>query len=244
MTKDNFSSQASDYAKYRPHYPKSLYHYLFKKVDNFDAAWDCGTGNGQVAIQLAEHFKYVYGTDISQNQLDHAPYKDNICYLCTPVEKTPLQEESVNLVTVGQAIHWFDLVQFYQEVQRVAKPNALMAYWAYGLVSVSEEIDPLIKDFHDVTVGPYWDEERKIWANQYADINFPLKKFEKKKFTIELDWSVAQLHGYLSTWSSVRKYMHRHKNNPVGPLIDQVSTLWTDKLKVRFPVLVFTGYVN
>ena len=48
--KDNFSKDSDLYAKYRPTYPKELFTYLFDLVENKDFAWDCATGNGQVAV--------------------------------------------------------------------------------------------------------------------------------------------------------------------------------------------------
>jgi ubiquinone/menaquinone biosynthesis C-methylase UbiE len=116
--KDNFSFQSANYAAYRPVYPDVLYQYLFNRVGAFDATWDCGTGNGQVAIKLAEKFKIVYATDISQNQLDNAVKKDNIQYSNQRAEQTLLLSDSVDLVTVAQAIHWFDFDLFYKEVRR------------------------------------------------------------------------------------------------------------------------------
>tara|TARA_R100000687_G_C6323682_1_gene106232 strand:+ start:348 stop:518 length:171 start_codon:yes stop_codon:yes gene_type:complete len=55
--KDNFSSKSSSYAKYRPTYPQELYQFLKEKLHKTEKAWDCGTGNGQVAGALAKFFK-------------------------------------------------------------------------------------------------------------------------------------------------------------------------------------------
>ena len=67
--KDNFSGHSSDYARYRPAYPDALFAFIYERLACFDAAWDCGTGNGQVAGRLAERFDRVYATDLSANQL-------------------------------------------------------------------------------------------------------------------------------------------------------------------------------
>ena len=70
--KDNFSKQADVYAKYRPTYPRDLFDFILSYVANKQAAWDCGTGNGQTAKELAVHFEKVVATDISQKQIDNA----------------------------------------------------------------------------------------------------------------------------------------------------------------------------
>ena len=106
--KDLFSQQAAEYAKYRPNYPQNLYDFIFKHVKSFGSAWDCGTGNGQAAAALAKKFKHVVATDLSENQIRHADLKPNITYIVCRAEKTAFQNQSFDLVTVAQALHWFD----------------------------------------------------------------------------------------------------------------------------------------
>ena len=55
--KDNFSTQAALYARFRPTYPPELIDLLASLAPARMAAWDCGTGNGQVAVLLAGHFE-------------------------------------------------------------------------------------------------------------------------------------------------------------------------------------------
>ncbi len=78
--KDRFSEHASQYAAFRPHYPKELYDFIYRHVTKFDLAWDAGTGNGQAAAELARRFKKVHATDISKKQLEHAVLHPNINY--------------------------------------------------------------------------------------------------------------------------------------------------------------------
>ena len=124
---DNFSKGAAEYVAFRPLSPEGIFDFLYAHTYSFGQAWDCGTGNGQVAARLAERFSKVYGTDISKEQLALAVQKDNITYRVERAEQTSLSDRSIDLVTVAQAIHWFDLNNFYKEVKRVAKPGALIA---------------------------------------------------------------------------------------------------------------------
>src|SRR5476651_160086 len=124
QVQDNFSAGAADYATFRPASPDEIYDFLYTHVSNFGTAWDCGTGNGQVAARLAERFDHVYGTDISEQQLGLAVKKDNITYRTERAESTSLADGSIDLITVAQAIHWFDFDGFYKEVRRVARPGA------------------------------------------------------------------------------------------------------------------------
>ena len=69
---DHFSGQASAYAKFRPRYPAVLFHYLALRAPGTRLAWDCGTGNGQAAVGLANRFAHVVATDPSDAQLANA----------------------------------------------------------------------------------------------------------------------------------------------------------------------------
>lgn len=177
-TKDNFSTQSGHYAKYRPVYPEALYSFIYNQIKEFNTAWDCGTGNGQVASVLSDKFDKVYATDISKNQLQNAVAKENITYIQARAEHTPIADRSIDLITVAQAIHWFDFNAFYQEVSRVAKPGALLAAWGYGLLSVSPELDPIIEEFYADILGSYWDDERSYLDESYRTIPFPFKETE------------------------------------------------------------------
>ncbi|MFN8344123.1 MAG: class I SAM-dependent methyltransferase [Spirosomataceae bacterium] len=243
--KDLFSGHAADYALYRPGYPKALYDWVFERVTCFDAAWDCGTGNGQVARVLAERFKQVEATDISAAQMEQAPPAQNVHYLVCLAETTPFSPASFDLVTVGQALHWFDFEQFNAEVKRVAKPGALLAVWTYELVSISPEIDTLIFDFYRNTLGTYWDKERKHVENRYADIPFPYGNIEKKVFKQTYEWTLDQVCRYLHTWSSVRKFEKINRINPVSELQQRLALLWGDSERktVTFPVFTQLGEI-
>ena len=116
--KDNFSNQSKLYAAFRPHYPEALYNFIYSKLSHFNIALDVATGNGQVAAALSGKFEKVYATDISEKQLAQAIQKENITYKKEAAEKFSFADESFDLITVAQAIHWFDFEHFFKEVQR------------------------------------------------------------------------------------------------------------------------------
>jgi ubiquinone/menaquinone biosynthesis C-methylase UbiE len=117
---DHFSSKSDEYSFHRPHYPDSLFEFLSEITRNKNLAWDCATGNGQAAIGICKYFKKVIASDASKSQIEHRFHRDNIVYDIFPAEKANLQDNSVDLITVAQAAHWFDLTKFYQEVKRVS----------------------------------------------------------------------------------------------------------------------------
>lgn len=241
--KDNFSKQADSYKKFRPTYPLELYDCIYEHCQHFDHAWDCGTGNGQVAVQLAEKFSHVSATDVSQRQLDHASKASNIHYSCQRAEKTTFQDHSFALITVGQAAHWFDLPRFFEETKRVLQPGGLMAMWTYDLVRTEvNEIDQAIHHFYTQIVGEYWDAERSLVDEKYATIHFPLNEIKaNKEFAIGATWQLSDLEGFLNSWSAVAHYIKANKTNPVTDFIHGIERLWPEPLEVSFPIHLRMG---
>jgi ubiquinone/menaquinone biosynthesis C-methylase UbiE len=244
MSKDLFSKHASQYAAFRPTYPKELYDFIFSQVAYFDTAWDAGTGNGQVARDLSGRFRKVFATDISAKQIEHAVRAENIDYSITG-ETTTFPGNSVDLICVAQAIHWFNRNKFYDEVRRVSKSNALVAVWGYGLLSVNPEIDALVHDFYVSIVGPYWDKERRLIDEQYKTISFPFAEIHSPNFSISFKWTADELRGYLNTWSSVQKFIRENNINPVESLMGKIRPLWLlERFEIHFPLFLRIGKTN
>src|SRR5215471_3088586 len=116
---DHFSSVASRYADFRPHYPPALFDYLAKLARRDALVWDCAAGSGQATIDLAARFDKVIATDGSAEQLASAPRRDNVEYRVALAEENGLADGSVGLITIAQALHWFNLERFFAEVNRV-----------------------------------------------------------------------------------------------------------------------------
>ena len=243
QAKDRFSDHARQYAAFRPTYPKALYDFIFAHVKKFDTAWDCGTGNGQVARDLALKFKKVLATDISEKQLANA-YSANTIFYSLAGEETNFPDHSIDLITSAQAIHWFDIAKFYREVKRVANENAVLAVWGYSLLSISPIFDEIINQFYAQVVGPYWDAERKLIDQKYTTIPFPFEEIQTPEFKFTFEWTLEEFEGYISTWSSVQKYIQTNKTNPVNYLIKEIRPLWKGEHQtVNFPLFLRLGKV-
>lgn len=239
--KDRFSGHASQYATFRPRYPLELYDFIFNHVKTFDQAWDAGTGNGQAAEVLATKFKKVLATDISSKQIQQAVAKPNITYAVAG-ERSNLPHKSVDLVTVAQAVHWFDRKTYYQEVKRVLKPGGAIALWGYGLLKISPEVDPLITEFYTNVVGPYWDPERRLIDEQLKTIEFPFHEISAPSFAMTFRWTSDELEGYLNTWSATQKFIQANSKNPVDELMERLRRMHLDEtLSVKFPLFMRVG---
>jgi ubiquinone/menaquinone biosynthesis C-methylase UbiE len=243
--KDNFSSQSDQYAKYRPTYPKEFFNYLNSIIPRKQNAWDCGTGNGQVAYELAKTFDAVFATDISQSQIDNALQADNISYSVQPAESTHFNNNLFDLVIVAQAIHWFDFDRFYAEARRTAKEHALFCVIGYGRIQISETIDALITNFYTNVIGKYWDKERRYVDEDYKTIPFPFDEIQTPQFENRHQWNLAHLIGYLNTWSAVKHFVKQNGYNPVDQLRPEIELYWGNaaEKEVVFPLLLRVGKV-
>jgi SAM-dependent methyltransferase len=244
--KDLFSSASDEYARYRPTYPPALFEYLNGLLPVKNTAWDCGTGNGQVAQELAKTFKAVYATDISAAQLEQAPPAENIFYSVQPAEQTSFEAHIFDLVVVAQAIHWFDFDRFYAEVRHTAKKEALLCATGYGRPQISEPIDTLITDFYENTLGGYWDAERRFIDEHYKTLPFPFPEIQAPAFENQLQWNLPQFIGYLNTWSAVAHFRKQNGANPVTQLQQELEEHWpAEEVKeIRFPLLLRIGRIT
>ncbi len=242
--KDNFSDQSKAYAQFRPHYPVELFDWLFSLLHKKDTAWDCGTGNGQVAGVLADHFTNVYATDISQQQINEAVKKNNIHYSVQPAEKTSFADHQFDLITVAQAIHWFQFDAFYGEAKRTLQPNGIIAVIGYGLVQTENPLQEIINHFYTKIIGPYWDAERHYIDEGLQTIPFPFEEIKTPAFTMVYKWSFEQLIGYIGTWSAVKHYAKQNQSDPVLLIKDPLQSAWGNHThhSFQFPILLRVGH--
>jgi SAM-dependent methyltransferase len=244
--KDNFSASPEQYAKYRPDYPQSIFDFIYPLLNEKVKAWDCGTGNGQVAQELSKDFELVEATDISEQQLSHAFQADNINYSTQPAEQTNFEDNSFDLITVAQAVHWFDIEKFNTEVKRIGKPNGIIALIGYELNNITSEIDQIIRHFYSNIIGEYWDSERKHIQNRYQQIPFPFRELEAPEIQNIKLWRFEHLIGYLNTWSAVHHFIDKNNYNPISEVEDELRKAWgnQDVRRVIFPIIFRVGRIK
>jgi SAM-dependent methyltransferase len=239
--KDHFSAQAAEYAKFRPRYPEELFRYLATATPSNELAWDCATGNGQAAVALAETFERVIATDASEKQIANAERYPRVEYRIAPAEESGLDASSVDLVTVAQALHWFDLERFYAEVRRVLKPQGVIAAWAYKLATVSPKIDTVVNHYYSDVVGAYWPTERGL-VEKFEELPFPFPEIAAPPFEMVAEWSVEHLVGYLRTWSATQRFMAERKRDPLEVVEEELRSEWGDSARrVVWPLTVRVG---
>ncbi|KAI9306174.1 S-adenosyl-L-methionine-dependent methyltransferase [Cunninghamella echinulata] len=245
--------KGDEYVKFRPNYPKELYSIIYEfyeeKTNEYEKAIDIGTGTGQVASELAQKFKQVYGVDRLPDMINHAIQKENIQYSLSDAEDlSRFEDHSMDLITVGTAFHWFNFDMFYKETKRVLKPNSgVLAIWTYffSIIKDNEELNNIIKKKFIEPLLPYSDPKIHHAMTLYREIDFPFKEVDryicpksedllnqsKKVFNhslLEKEMTLDQYASYLKTASGYVTYKKEHpeideENDPVDSTINAIA---------------------
>ncbi|MGE0710334.1 MAG: class I SAM-dependent methyltransferase [Planctomycetota bacterium] len=240
--KDHFSGHAADYAAHRPTYPPELFRLLAERAPARDLAWDAGTGSGQAALALAERFAAVVATDASPEQLAAAAPHPRVTFRVGREDGSGLAAGQADLVTVAQALHWFDRPRFFAEVRRVLRPGGVLAVWCYAMARTSPEVDAVVDAFYEDVVGPYWPPERGLVESGYAGIDLPFARepFPAQAMSLQLD--LAGILGYVSTWSAYRRYLAARGDDPLPALREALAPVWgPGRRRVVWPLSIQVG---
>ena len=245
---DHFSSIAQQYATSRPRYPVALFEWLTQLTPRHDLAWDCACGNGQAAISLAEHYDHVVATDASAAQIAAASPHQKISYRVALAESSGLAEHSVDLITVGQALHWFNLGAFFNEAKRVLKPGAVLATWGYGwLTTDTPNIRSVIDQFQKNLLGPYWPDETALVDAHYQTITFPFEEIVAPTFPLGISWSLDELIGHFRSWSSTTRFIKTNGYDPTTSVRYELTHVWGNpqqKQSFSWPLFMRVGKVT
>jgi hypothetical protein len=216
-------------------------------VDRHTLCWDAGTGSGQAACGLAEHFAEVVATDASAEQIAHATPCEGVTYRVARAEDSGLEEATVDLVTVGQALHWFDQKIFFECVKRVGAPGSAIAVWAYDLFTVpeSDAVEAVFHAFH-ATVESFWPPERALVSRRYADLLFPFKEIPMAPVAMAAAWDLERVLGYLSTWSAVKASRKATGRDPIAEFEAAFTNAWGDPSSpktISWPLVIRAGRI-
>lgn len=224
-----FNKNSALYAKVRPQYPAALFAYLASLCKEHHTVWDVACGNGQAALSLTKYFEQVEATDVSEQQIAHAAPHPQINYSVQPAEKTTFQTNQFDLVTVAQALHWFDYNQFWPEVQRALKPNGIFAAWGYSWFTIEEKIDAVLQEKFLNMLEPYWAPQNKLLWDRYRDVPFPFKQIPVPKFEMKMELTLDQLFAYLQSWSATRICIEQNGDSFLIEAYNAITHVWGKK---------------
>lgn len=235
---DHFSAQAIGYALSRPHYPQPLFDYLQQLAGAQSVVWEVACGSGQATADLAARFERVHASEPSAAALAHAPQIDGVSYVCEAAERTHLADDSVDLIVVAQALHWFDQPVFFAECERVLRPGGVLAAWCYQDFDPPAAIAAAVHGFR-ARIARYWPEQRRLIDQAYAFTDWPFEPIEVPGFALTAEWELGQLIGYLSSFSAVVRCAKATGSEPVQAFVEQFARQWGDAhtaRRIRWPL--------
>lgn len=131
MNTEKFTNKAAQYEKGRPGYPEAALAYIKNLGKNASVFADIGAGTGKFTELIAKNRQTVYGVepneDMFQKLEQNLAVYPNATAIKAPSEATDLADNSVDIITVAQALHWFDLEKFKAECRRILKPGGWVA---------------------------------------------------------------------------------------------------------------------
>lgn len=244
QTSKLFEDKADLYASSRPKYPKELFDFIASIARSHDEAWDCATGNGQAAVGLARDFSTIEATDISKEQIANAFQAANINYSVQPSESTNFKDKQFDLVSVAQALHWFDFDRFWSEVARVLKPNGVFVAYSYAWSQVDDTIDQIVREKIGKIIEPYWAPNNKLAWDSYRSLELPFVPMEVPKIDLENNWNLDQFLNYMHTWSGTRRCMDDIGSAFFEEAKMALQSAWGDpkqKMVVKSPLTIIAG---
>ncbi|MEW5974660.1 MAG: class I SAM-dependent methyltransferase [Acidobacteriota bacterium] len=116
--------------KYRPGFPPALIEFLVNQcgLTSDCVVADVGSGTGLLTEVFLRNNNVVFGIEPNR-KMREAACRNLARYpqfrsVDATAEGTTLQDHSVDFVTVGRALHWFDYDRAFSEFLRIMKPGA------------------------------------------------------------------------------------------------------------------------
>jgi ubiquinone/menaquinone biosynthesis C-methylase UbiE len=241
-----FGPQAGSYLEIRPRYPAALFHYLAVVSPDTRLAWDCATGNGQAAVGLVERFARVVATDPSADMIAQAIPHPRVAYHVAQYA-SGLPSQSASIVTVAQALHWFAIDPFFEEVRRVLIPGGIFAAWCYSLCRIEPRVDEVVDLFYRVTLGSFWPAERKLVDDGYRSIALPLDELVVPRFEMAEEWTMPEFMRYVRTWSGVTRCVAARGELPLVAFEEALRDRWgapQQRRRVVWPMHCRIGHLS
>lgn len=215
-----------------PRFPVALFTGLARVSPRRDLAWDCATGRGAAAINLAAFFRLVVASDARNEAIAAATPHARVRYVVERAERTSLAASSVDLVVVAQALHWLDVDAFYSEARRVLRPGGAIAVWSYGDCTVHSGIDAELARTRARVEG-HWGPQRDLVASAYGTIPFPFVEVRMPRHHLLAVWTLPELLWHVRSWQATRAYLAERGDDATEDLLAPLARAWGDPQRRR-----------
>ena len=160
-----FTGRVEDYARYRPGYPSEILDLLRREcgLTEETVVADIGSGTGILARLFLDNGNRVIMVE-PNDEMRHACDRLLSDYgrlesLAATAEATALPEGSIDLITAGQAFHWFDPVSTRAEFTRVLRPggNVVLVWNARR-----KDGEPFLEDYEGLLQAHATDDHAEV----------------------------------------------------------------------------------
>ena len=133
LTQENknlFSGKAENYEAARPAYPNSAIEFILNLAPPRASYADIGAGTGKLTTLFARRGEQIIAVEPNQDMreqlLMNVENYPNVQVLETGAEATSIASDSIDIILVAQALHWFDLEKFRAECKRIGKKDCMI----------------------------------------------------------------------------------------------------------------------
>lgn len=195
-------------------------------------------------------------TDINESQLQRAMKHPKVTYHHTPLSMSDDDlvtllggENSIDLIVVAQALHYFDLKRFYSIVKRVLrKQGGIIAAWVYNDLIITPKVDSIMKRLVDSTL-PFRNPTMNLAFDGYKTIEFPFNyknvrlgtQGSPKVLDIPHKLSLNGFLGFLKSWQPLVKAKEQGVELLTSCMIDEFKEAWGDDTQVKN--VFYKGYM-
>lgn len=222
-----FSDRVESYARYRPSYPEGLLRLLREECGLAPGvvAADVGSGTGILSRLLLEHGARVYGVEPNAEMREAgekmlAGY-EGFTSVAGTAEATTLPEASVQLVTAGQAFHWFDRKRTREEFTRILKPGG---YAVIAWNTPRYEASGFMRDYRRLLerFGTDWAKVNETRIDASSLVPFFGGEFEERRLENRQNLDRAALRGRLLSSS----FVPGPGDPESGPMLEELTRIF------------------
>ncbi len=235
---ERFGERVTNYVRYRPGYPAVVVEHLAAShgLRPEHTIADLGSGTGLLAVRFLEHGNRVLGIEPNGPMraagdaflAEHARFES----IDATAEATGLPDASVDLVTAGQAFHWFDPLASAHECARILKSGGLAALiWNIR----KKDTSPFLADYETLlhTFGSDYPVVAALDLTSREELFFDADGHEKAVFPNEQWFDLPSLRGRLLS-ASYAPQAGEPNHEPMLRRLDELFEIYAVSGRVRF----------
>ena len=203
--KGRFSNRVENYTKYRPNYPNEIIRFLNITIGLTKGAIiaDIGSGTGISSKLFLDNGNEVYGIEPNEEMRSagekYLIHYTNFHSIDSSSEYTKLESKSVDVITSGQAFHWFEPEPTKKEFLRILKPDGFVVIFN-NRRKFSNSI--FMNEYMEL-IAKYSEREYSNVLNTDLPNFFGLKTIDKKIFPNPQIYNLERLKGDLVSYSYI-----------------------------------------